>query len=138
MRFKNTLLFGLTTLMSGFIPLVKHKQENITYVIYSDSIAEANIIKEELITFFKDCCYSSLFADIDNKLNKNIDKFIYNCNYSKQSVVIDEGNKIKMMGYLYKTSPSSINFKYYFSSSICSIPDATSINVATSTESDQI
>ena len=46
MRFKNTLLFGLTTLMSVFIPLVKHNQENITYVIYSDSIAEENIIKE--------------------------------------------------------------------------------------------
>lgn len=137
MKLKYSILIGLTTLLSGFIPLNK-KQDNLTYTIYANSLCEANNIKEELITFFKDCCYSSLFDEIDYKLTSNIEKFKYDSYYSKHNVVVDYGNKIKMTGYLYKTTPSFVKFKYYFSASTNSMPEATSISVATDSLSDQI
>ena len=78
-----------------------------------------------------------------NALDKNIvnklKDFTYRFNYTKKEIVVyDSINKIKMTGYLYQSSPSIIDLKYYFSSWTNSIPDATSTRTDTSTQSDQI
>lgn len=118
----------------GFIPVSYNHNQNITYTIYSSNIVEASIAKEELIEFYKDYCYSSLFINIDKKIKTNIDKLTLNVTYQDHNFNIYTGdNKIKMIGYLYQSSPSSIEYKYYFKSLTYSMPLATSINVATST-----
>ena len=50
--------------------------------------------------------------------------------------IIEDECKIKMMGYLYQTTPSFIDFKYYFTGVTNSIPLATSIKVETLTQSE--
>lgn len=140
MKLKYSILVSLTSMLAGFIPLSFDKKvDNITYTIYSKNIAKANKIKEELISFYKERCYSSLLVEIDNKINKNIVLLPYRCEYVDHEIVIyDSSNKIKMTGYLYKSSPSYIDFKFYFSSWINSIPEATSTRVEILAESDQI
>lgn len=139
MKYKYSIIIGLTSILSGFIPLSISKNKEITYTIYSPSIVKANTIKEELIVFYKEYCYSSLFDDIDKKISENIDKFDYKVTYNDYHLDIYLDNyKIKMTGYLYKNSLLEINFKSYFTSSTNSIPLATSINVETSALSDQI
>lgn len=140
MKLKYSILVSLTSMLAGFIPLsFDKKTDNITYTIYSKNIAKANKIKEELISFYKERCYSSLLVEIDNKINNNIVLLPYRCEYVDHEIVIyDSSNKIKMTGYLYKSSPSYIDFKFYFSSWINSIPEATSTRVETLAESDQI
>ena len=117
----------------GFIP-VSVKHESITYTIYSSSIVKANSAKEELIEFYKNYCYSSLFINIDKKIKTNLHQLGLKATYSDHNFEIyTDDYQIKMTGYLYQNSPSSINYKYYFNSSTYSIPLATSISVATST-----
>ena len=134
MKYKYSILAGLTSLLLGFIPIsIKHK-EDITYTIYSSNIVEAQKAKEELIEFYKNYCYSSLFINIDKKIKNNINKLNLNVSYIDHNInIYMSDNKIKMIGYLYQSSPSSIEYKYYFKSVTYSIPLATSINVATST-----
>lgn len=121
-------------MLLGFIPIsIKHKEE-ITYTIYSSNIVEAQKAKEELIEFYKNYCYSSLFINIDKKIKNNINKLNLNVSYIDHNInIYMSDNKIKMIGYLYQSSPSSIEYKYYFKSVTYSMPLATSINVATST-----
>ena len=134
MKYKNSILLGLSSMILGFIPVSYNHNQNITYTIYSSNIVEASIAKEELIEFYKDYCYSSLFINIDKKIKTNIDKLALNVTYQDHNFNIYTGdNKIKMIGYLYQSSPSSIEYKYYFKSLTYSMPLATSINVATST-----
>lgn len=134
MKYKYSILAGLTSLLLGFIPIsIKHK-EDITYTIYSSNIVEAQKAKEELIEFYKNYCYSSLFINIDKKIKNNINKLNLNVSYIDHNInIYMSDNKIKMIGYLYQSSPSSIEYKYYFKSVTYSMPLATSINVATST-----
>ena len=134
MKYKYSILAGLTSLLLGFIPIsIKHKEE-ITYTIYSSNIVEAQKAKEELIEFYKNYCYSSLFINIDKKIKNNINKLNLNVSYIDHNInIYMSDNKIKMIGYLYQSSPSSIEYKYYFKSVTYSMPLATSINVATST-----
>ena len=140
MKLKYSILVSLTSMLAGFIPLSFDKKvDNITYTIYSKNIVKANKIKEELISFYKERCYSSLLVEIDNKINNNIDLLPYRCEYEDHELIIyDSSNKIKMTGYLYKSSPSYLDFKFYFSSWINSIPEATSTRVETLAESDHI
>lgn len=130
MKLKNSIIISLLTMFLGFIPMYQ-KDNDIWYEINAESISIANKIKEEMIMFYKEHCYSSLFDCIDEKINNNIKKLNYNCYYNDYVLKIDEGDKIKMTGYLYKSTPSSIKYKYYFSASMYSMPEATSINVAT-------
>ena len=118
----------------GFIPIsVNHK--DITYTIYSSDIVNATHAKEELIEFYKNHCYSSLFINIDKKIKNNLNKLDLNVTYDDHNFnIYTDGNKIKMIGYLYQSSPSSIEYKYYFKSVTYSMPLATSISVATSTQ----
>lgn len=123
-------------MLAGFIP-ISFKNKNITYTIYSYNIASANTIKEELILFYKEYCYSSLFVEIDKKIAENIGKFTYKATYHNKEIVIKhKEDKIKMTGYLYKIIPSSIEYEYYFNASTYSMPEAISNNVATSTQSE--
>ena len=63
----------------------------------------------------------------------------YYVEYKNHEIIVgDTKQKIKMTGFLYKQSPSFINFKNYFTSSANSIPEATSINVETLSVLDQI
>ena len=97
------------------------------------------LIKEELIDFYKQNCFSSSFNKIEEKINSYINEFKYESSYIDGCINIHYNQeKIKMMGYLYKTTPSFINFKYYFTGTTNSIPEATSIKVETLTVSDQI
>lgn len=139
MKYKYSIIIGLVSLLSGFIPLSINKKEDISYTIYAPNVVKANKIKEELIVFYKQYCYSSLFDDINKKIEKNIYLFPYECIYenNKISIFLNE-SKIKMTGYLYKNNLPEINFKSYFTSSTNSIPLATSINVDTLALSDQI
>lgn len=140
MKAKYSIIISLTSILAGFIPLSFDKKiDNITYTIYAKNIVRANKIKEELITFYKERCYSSLLIDTSKKIEQNLNLFPYRCEYTNYEIIVyDSINKIKMTGYLYKSSPSFINYKYYFSSWISSIPEATSTNVDTFAESDQI
>ncbi len=140
MKFKYSIMIGLTSMLSGFIPLSFFKNKNITYTIYTTNIAQANQIKEELIVFYKQYCYSFSFSSIHQKLTENIDNFKYPCIYQDHHLdIYYSQRKIKMTGYLFLTNPSSIEFKYYFSSLFTSsIPLATSMSVATLSLSDQI
>ena len=74
MKYKYSILIGLSSLILGFIPISFNHTQNITYTIYSSNIVEASVAKEELIEFYKDYCYSSLFINIDNKIKSNINK----------------------------------------------------------------
>ena len=135
MKYKYSILIGLSSLILGFIPISFNHNQNITYTIYSSNIVEASVAKEELIEFYKDYCYSSLFINIDNKIKSNINKLALDVTYENHNFnIYTSGNKIKMIGYLYQSSPSSIEYKYYFKSLTYSIPLPISINVATSTE----
>ena len=126
-------------MLTGFIPLKASKKADITYTIYSKDILKAHKIKEELIVFYKQYCYSFLYDSIDKNIKENINLFNYNTSYIDHTIyVYDNENKIKMTGYLYKHTPSVINFKNYFTSSANSIPEATSIKVATLSVFDQI
>lgn len=139
MKLKYSIIVSLSSLILGFIPFSFSNKNEITYTIYSDNIVLANKAKEELIVFYKQYCYSSLFDDIESKIYENIDKFDYNVSYDNHNfTVILKGNEIKMTGYLYKNSLFTINYKNYFTSVTYSIPLATSINVATDALSDQI
>lgn len=139
MKYKSSIIIGLISLLTGFIPLKSNFNYDITYTIYSDNIVEANKIKEELIVFYKQYCYSSLLVNINSKMEDCLHNFPYNANYKNHNVTIFSiSNKIKMTGYLYQNSPSFINFKNYFTSLANSIPEATSINVATLSLFDQI
>ncbi|MCI5745398.1 MAG: hypothetical protein MR270_03860 [Erysipelotrichaceae bacterium] len=141
MKYKTSIIIGMLSMLTGFIPMSFKKEKNITYEIYSCNIQQANLIKKELLVFYKKYCYSFSYSEIDKKISENIVYFPYDCSYENHVLTINEENaKIKMMGYLFYINPSSIDFKYYFStlSSTCSIPDAISINVATLTLSDQI
>lgn len=141
MKLKYSIIIGLTSLLSGFIPLsfLKNNKE-ITYTIYTNNILQANQIKEELIVFYKQYCYSFSFSSINEKIIENIDYFKYKCTYKNNHLdIYYQESKIKMTGYLFSNNPSSIEFKYYFSSLLTSsIPLATSISVATFSLSDQI
>lgn len=139
MHKKISIIVGLGSILMGFIPLNINSKKDITYTIYTSSIVKANRIKGELIAFYKQYCYSPLLVEIDNKIKNNINKMDYNASYTDHQIIInDDSRKIKMTGYLYELSPSSINFKYYFTSAPFSIPEATSINVATLSVLDQI
>lgn len=139
MKYKYSIIAGLSTMLIGFIPLSFKEKEEISYVIYANDIVQANDIKNQLVNFYKENCFSSEFNQIDKKLSENIDNFCYEATYTNNQVlVISDNKKIKMTGYLYKQTPSSIKFKTYFASSASSMPEATSIKVATSSLSDQI
>lgn len=138
MKYKYSILAGIASLILGFIPVSIKQKDTITFTIYSSNIVKASNAKEELIEFYKNYCYSSLFINIDKKIKENIDKLDLNVTYDNYNFIIHTDEvKIKMTGYLYQTSPSSIDYKFYFTSSTYSMPLATSINVATSTQSDQ-
>jgi hypothetical protein len=130
MKLKNSILVSIFSMMVGFIPLA-NKTNDIKYVIYADSLSVANNIKEELIVFYKEHCYSSLFDSIDKKLDETISSFHYESVYEGNTIYINNGDKIKMVGYLYQSNPPSFKFKYYFSASTYSIPEAISTSVAT-------
>lgn len=130
MKLKNSILVSIFSMMVGFIPLA-NKTNDIKYVINADSLSIANNIKEELIVFYKEHCYSSLFDSIDKKLNETISSFHYESQYENNTIYINCGDKIKMVGYLYQSNPPSFKFKYYFSASTYSIPEAISTSVAT-------
>ena len=130
MKLKNTIVFSLLSMLVGFIPLY-NKTYDIRFEIRANSISHANKIKEDLIMFYKEHCYSSLFDSIDSKIVNNLDNFNYTAVYDNYTICVKEGSKIKMTGYLYKTNPPSIKFKYYFSASINSMPEAISTSVAT-------
>ena len=130
MKLKNSILVSIFSMMVGFIPLA-NKTNDIKYVIYADSLSVANNIKEELIVFYKEHCYSSLFDSIDKKLDETISSFHYESQYENNTIYINCGDKIKMVGYLYQSNPPSFKFKYYFSASTYSIPEAISTSVAT-------
>ena len=140
MKFKYSILIGMTTLLSGFIPLSFSQKNDIKYTIYSQSIVNANKIKEELMVFYKQYCYSFSFNDIDKKIVQNIDNFQYDVTYDNYNIIVNysSDNKIKMTGYLFKNTPSFIDFKYYFSMIAVSMPEAISTSVATLSVSDQI
>lgn len=140
MKYKYSIILGLISILVGFIPLgYKNNKDDITYTIYSNNIVKANQIKEELMVFYKEYCYSFSFASIDQKIVDNINLFKYTCEYINHNLVIyDNDLNIKMTGYLFKSNPSSIDFKYYFSITTRSIPEAISTNVATLSVSDQI
>ena len=139
MKYKYSILICLTSVLTGFIPLKTAKTYNITYTIYSQNLVSANKIKEELIVFYKQYCYSFLLSDINEKINQNIHLFPYQAEYQNHEILVfDTKQKIKMTGFLYKHSPSFIDFKNYFTSSANSIPDATSIKVETLSVLDQI
>ena len=137
MKYKYSILAAMSSLVLGFIP-INIKKDNITYTIYSSSIVNASKAKEELVEFYKNYCYSSLFINIDSKIKNNLDKLNINATYKDHTFTIysDESTNIKMMGYLYQSSPSNISFKYYFNSLTYSMPLAISTNVATSIQSD--
>lgn len=130
MKLKNSILVSIFSMMVGFIPLA-NKTNDIKYVINADSLSIANNIKEELIVFYKEHCYSSLFDSIDKKLDETISSFRYESQYENNTIYINCGDKIKMVGYLYQSNPPSFKFKYYFSASTYSIPEAISTSVAT-------
>lgn len=130
MKLKNSILVSIFSMMVGFIPLA-NKTNDIKYVINADSLSIANNIKEELIVFYKEHCYSSLFDSIDKKLDETISSFHYESQYESNTIYINCGDKIKMVGYLYQSNPPSFKFKYYFSASTYSIPEAISTSVAT-------
>lgn len=130
MKLKNSILVSIFSMMVGFIPLA-NKTNDIKYVINADSLSIANNIKEELIVFYKEHCYSSLFDSIDKKLDETINSFHYESQYENNTIYINCGDKIKMVGYLYQSNPPSFKFKYYFSASTYSIPEAISTSVAT-------
>ena len=130
MKLKNSILVSIFSMMVGFIPLA-NKTNDIKYVINADSLSIANNIKEELIVFYKEHCYSSLFDSIDKKLDETISGFYYESQYENNTIYINCGDKIKMVGYLYQSNPPSFKFKYYFSASTYSIPEAISTSVAT-------
>ncbi len=130
MKLKNSILVSFFSMLVGFIPLA-NKTNDIKYVIYADSLSVANNIKEELIVFYKEHCYSSLFDSIDKKLDQTISSFHYESVYEGNTIYINYGDKIKMVGYLYQSNPPSFKFKYYFSASTYSIPEAISTSVAT-------
>lgn len=139
MKAKYSIIFGLLTSFVGFIPLSFSNNKQITYCIYADSIINANMIKNELLSFYKENCFSSSYEEINSKINLNFHMFNYEYTYIDNNISIYyKTNQIKMKGYLYKETPSTINFKSYFTSVASSIPEATSINVATSALSDQI
>ena len=130
MKLKNSILVSIFSMLVGFIPLA-NKTNDIKYVINADSLSVANNIKEELIVFYKEHCYSSLFDSIDKKLDETISSFHYESQYENNTIYINCGDKIKMVGYLYQSNPPSFKFKYYFSASTYSIPEAISTSVAT-------
>ena len=130
MKLKNSILVSIFSMMVGFIPLA-NKTNDIKYVINADSLSIANNIKEELIVFYKEHCYSSLFDSIDKKLDETISSFHYESQYENNTIYINCVDKIKMVGYLYQSNPPSFKFKYYFSASTYSIPEAISTSVAT-------
>ena len=138
MKYKYAILVGLSSLLSGFIPLSFTKPKDIVFTIYTTSLNKANLIKEELINFYKSNCFDVSYNQIDKKLSDNIQRFNYEASYYNNEIIIkDKIEKIKMTGYLYKTNPSFIDFKYYFTGVTNSMPLATSISVETLTQSDQ-
>ena len=86
MKYKYSIIIGLASLLSGFIPLSINKKEDISYTIYAPNVVKANKIKEELIVFYKQYCYSSLFDDINKKIEKNIYLFPYECIYENNKI----------------------------------------------------
>lgn len=138
MKLKYSIIACLLTGVFGFIkPIIKNNQ--ISYTIYASTINEANKAKEELISFYKEFCYSSLFDEINAKIVDNIDNLSLNCSYSNYHFdILTTSDKIKMTGYLYLNTQSKFNYRYYFTSSTYSIPLATSSKVATLALSDQI
>lgn len=139
MKYKYSIIAGMLSIFLGFIPISIKKTENINYVIYAKTLQQANHIKNELISFYKEKCYAADCFNINKKIIENIDDFVYDAEYKEYTIYVDAGQDyIKMIGCLYKTAPSSITFKNYFTSSASSIPEATSINVDTSSLSDQI
>ena len=130
MKLKNSIIISLLTMFLGFIPMYQ-KDNDIRYEISAESISIANKIKEEMIMFYKEHCYSSLFDSIDKKLDETINSFHYESQYENNTIYINCGDKIKMVGYLYQSNPPSFKFKYYFSASTYSIPEAISTSVAT-------
>ena len=137
MKYKYAILIGMSSLLSGFIPLSITKPKDIVFTIFTTSIPKATQIKEELINFYKSNCYDASYIQIDKKLTNNIKNFKYEATYYDNEVkIIEDECKIKMMGYLYQTTPSFIDFKYYFTGVTNSIPHATSIKVETLTQSE--
>ena len=57
MKYKYAILVGLSSLLSGFIPLSFTKPKDIVFTIYTTSLNKANLIKEELINFYKTWSY---------------------------------------------------------------------------------
>ena len=138
MKFKYSIIMGLTSMMLGFVPLSFNKNKDISYTIYASNIVKANKAKEELIVFYKQYCYSSLLSDIQEKIENNLCLFPYDAVYENNNItIIVNDTKTKMTGYLYKNSLLNINYKSYFTSTN-SMPLATSIKVDTLTLSDQI
>ena len=74
MKYKYSILAGIGSLILGFIPISINQKDEITYTIYSSNIVKASNAKEELIEFYKNYCYSSLFINIDNKIKDNLHK----------------------------------------------------------------
>ena len=77
MKYKYSIIAGLSTMLLGFIPLSFKEKEEISYVIYANDIVQANDIKNQLVNFYKENCFSSEFNQIDKKLSENIDNFCY-------------------------------------------------------------
>ncbi len=115
MKIKNSIILGFLSLFMGFIPLSFKNKKDITYTIYAENIVSANQIKEELIVFYKEYCYSFSFQNITKNIEENIKNFKYDCTYNNYKLIIHENNyKIKMTGYLFKNNPLEIDFKYLF------------------------
>ena len=90
MKYKYAILIGMSSLLSGFIPLSITKPKDIVFTIFTTSIPKATQIKEELINFYKGNCYDASYNQIDKKLTNNIKNFKYEATYYNNEVKIIE------------------------------------------------
>ena len=83
MKYKTSIIIGMLSILTGFIPMSFKKEKNITYEIYSCNIQQANLIKKELLVFYKKYCYSFSYSAIARSAIASISSFV---NEGKESV----------------------------------------------------
>ena len=64
MKYKHAILIGMSSLLSGFIPLSITKPKDIVFTIFTTSIPKATQIKEELI---KQLYYKNIITEDEYK-----------------------------------------------------------------------
>ena len=72
MKYKYSIIAGMLSIFLGFIPISIKKPENINYVIYAKTLQQANHIKNELISFYKEKCYAADCFNINKKITHAI------------------------------------------------------------------